>query len=196
MSIVFGNKVVLDQQDFYQLFNNLLPMDDETEYKKTKVLGQQTQISFDIIDKQNTTNNINNIKINNTTGDLNQIDVEASNNTMNNKLYATNINIYNVNKNKYVKKNSKTMNEIILKIEDYMFHFGKKTASDLFKIFDHDANLKVGKKELADGFAKMGIQLNPEEHQMVWRNIVGKEDKESFGIEEFNEFYRKNKVKK
>ena len=201
--IVFGNKVVLDQQDFYQLFNNLLPMDDETEYKKTKVLGQQTQISFDIIDKQNTTNNINNIKINNTTGDLNQIDVEASNNTMNNKLYATNynninnnINIYNVNKNKYVKKNSKTMNEIILKIEDYMFHFGKKTASDLFKIFDHDANLKVGKKELADGFAKMGIQLNPEEHQMVWRNIVGKEDKESFGIEEFNEFYRKNKVKK
>ena len=201
--IVFGNKVVLDQQDFYQLFNNLLPMDDETEYKKTKVLGQQTQISFDIIDKQNTTNNINNIKINNTTGDLNQIDVEASNNTMNNKLYATNynninnnINIYNVNKNKYVKKNSKTMNEIILKIEDYMFHFGKKTASDLFKIFDHDANLKVGKKELADGFAKMGIQLNPEEHQMVWRNIVGKGDKESFGIEEFNEFYRKNKVKK
>ena len=201
--IVFGNKVVLDKQDFYQLFNNLLPMDDETEYKKTKVLGQQTQISFDIIDKQNTTNNINNIKINNTTGDLNQIDVEASNNTMNNKLYATNynninnnINIYNVNKNKYVKKNSKTMNEIILKIEDYMFHFGKKTASDLFKIFDHDANLKVGKKELADGFAKMGIQLNPEEHQMVWRNIVGKEDKESFGIEEFNEFYRKNKVKK
>ena len=110
--IVFGNKVVLDKQDFYQLFNNLLPMDDETEYKKTKVLGQQTQISFDIIDKQNTTNNINNIKINNTTGDLNQIDVEASNNTMNNKLYATNynninnnINIYNVNKNKYVKKN-------------------------------------------------------------------------------------------
>ena len=31
-----------------------------------------------------------------------------------------------------------------------MFYFGKKTASDLFKIFDQDTNLKVGKKELAD----------------------------------------------
>ena len=88
------------------------------------------------------------------------------------------------------------MSEIMIKIEDYMFYFGKKTSSDLFKIFDQDANLKVGKKELADGFAKMGISLNPEEHQMVWRHIVGKEEKESFGLEEFNEFYRKNKVKK
>jgi Ca2+-binding EF-hand superfamily protein len=203
IQIVFGNKVVLDKQDFYQLFNNLLQCEDDTEYNnKTKVLGQQTQISFDIIDKQNNNsiNNINNIKMN-TTGDFNNIDIEASN-TMsnNNRLYSTNYNNKfnnNININtKYVKKNSKTMSEIMIKIEDYMFYFGKKTSSDLFKIFDQDANLKVGKKELADGFAKMGISLNPEEHQMVWRHIVGKEDKESFGLEEFNEFYRKNKVKK
>ena len=194
IQIVFGNKVVLDKQDFYQLFNNLLPFEDDTEYNnKTKVLGQQTQISFDIIDKQNN-NTINNIKMN-TTGDFNNIDIEASNNMSNNKLYSTNYN-NKFNNNKYVKKNSKTMSEIMIKIEDYMFYFGKKTSSDLFKIFDRDANLKVGKKELADGFAKMGISLNPEEHQMVWRHIVGKEEKESFGLEEFNEFYRKNKVKK
>ena len=203
IQIVFGNKVVLDKQDFCQLFNNLLVFEDDTEINnKTKILGQQTQISFDIIDKQNNNNinNINNIKMN-TTGDFNNIDIEASN-TMsnNNRLYSTNYNNKfnnNININtKYVKKNSKTMSEIMIKIEDYMFYFGKKTSSDLFKIFDQDANLKVGKKELADGFAKMGISLNPEEHQMVWRHIVGKEDKESFGLEEFNEFYRKNKVKK
>ena len=203
IQIVFGNKVVLDKQDFCQLFNNLLVFEDDTEiYNKTKILGQQTQISFDIIDKQNNNNinNINNIKMN-TTGDFNNIDIEASN-TMsnNNRLYSTNYNNKfnnNINTNtKYVKKNSKTMSEIMIKIEDYMFYFGKKTSSDLFKIFDQDANLKVGKKELADGFAKMDISLNPEEHQMVWRHIVGKEDKESFGLEEFNEFYKKNKVKK
>ena len=55
---------------------------------------------------------------------------------------------------------------------------------------------KVGKKELANGFAKMGISLNPEELEMIWKNIVGKGSKDSFGIDEFMEFYERHKILK
>ena len=195
IEVVFGNRVVLDRQDFYQLFNNLLPFEDDSDNnQRTKVLGEQTQISFNIIDKQN-----NNMK---TTGALKEVEVNESNSGI-----MTNYNNFNNNKtilntqnmsnyNNVGRRKSKTMKEIMLKIEDYMFYFGKKTASDLFKIFDRDANLKVGIKELADGFARMGISLNPEELDMIWKNIVGKSDKTSFGFEEFMAFYEKHKVKK
>ena len=193
IDIIFGNKVAIDKKDFRQLFNNLLSLEDEDEENKKKtVLGEHTQISFNIIDKQN---NINN-NINNTTGVIDQIDPNASinskivsNNNMEDKLKSKTYNNFNKN----IRRRSKTMKEIMLIVDDYMFYFGKRTASDLFKIFDQDANLKVGKKELAEGFAKMGISLNNEEHEMVWRHIVGKEDKESFGLEEFIAFYEKNK---
>ena len=208
IQIVFGNKVVLDRQDFRKIFNNLLDYEDDFDNtQKIKKLGEQTQISFNIIDKQNN-NNINNIK-NNTTGALNQYDVNVSNsgimtnyNNFNNN-YNNNINnISNTNNNlnsqklKNTKRRSRTMNEIMLKVDDYMFYFGKRTAADLFKIFDQDTNLKVGKKELANGFAKMGISLNPEELEMIWKNIVGKGSKDSFGIDEFMEFYEKHKILK
>jgi Ca2+-binding EF-hand superfamily protein len=198
IEVVFGNRVVLDRQDFYQLFNNLLPFEDDLDNnQRTKVLGEQTQISFNIIDKQN-----NSMK---TTGALKEVEVNESNSGIMTNF--NNFNNYNNNKtilntqnmsnyNNVGRRKSKTMKEIMLKIEDYMFYFGKKTASDLFKIFDRDANLKVGIKELADGFARMGISLNPEELDMIWKNIVGKSDKTSFGFEEFMAFYEKHKVKK
>ena len=192
IEIVFGNKVVLDKQDFEQIFNNLLDSEDDSDNKRTKVFGKQTQISLNIIDKQN--NNINN-----TTGALKQIDFNESvsgtmTNFNNNKINLNSQNLNNYNNIK--RRRSRTMNEIMLSVEDYMFYFGKRTASDLFKIFDQDANLKVGMKELANGFAKMGISLNPEELDMIWKNIVGKGDKTSFGFEEFMAFYEKHKVPK
>ena len=199
IKIIFGEKVVIDKQDFYQIFNNLLPFEDDGDYiRKTKVLGEQSQISFNIIDKQN--NNINNNINYNTTGALNQIDINVNNsgtmtnyNNLNNNLYSPNL---NNNKYKNIRRNSRTMNEIILEINKYMFYIGKSTAADLFKIFDKDANLKVGKKELAEGFAKIGIQLNPEEHEMIWKSIVGTYSIEDFGFEEFKKFYEKHKVLK
>jgi Ca2+-binding EF-hand superfamily protein len=169
IEVVFGNRVVLDRQDFYQLFNNLLPFEDDLDNnQRTKVLGEQTQISFNIIDKQN-----NSMK---TTGALKEVEVNESNsgimtnynNFNNNNNNKTILNTQNMsNYNNVGRRKSKTMKEIMLKIEDYMFYFGKKTASDLFKIFDRDANLKVGIKELADGFARMGISLNPEELEII-----------------------------
>ena len=199
IKIIFGEKVVIDKQDFYQIFNNLLPFEDDADYiRKTKVLGEQSQISFNIIDKQN--NNINNNINYNTTGALNQMDINVNNsgtmtnyNNLNNNLYSPNL---NNNKYKNIRRNSRTMNEIILEINKYMFYIGKSTAADLFKIFDKDANLKVGKKELAEGFAKIGIQLNPEEHEMIWKSIVGTYSIEDFGFEEFKKFYEKQKKKK
>ena len=92
------------------------------------------------------------------------------------------------------RRRSRTINEIMIKVDDFMIYFGKRTASDLFKIFDQDANLRVGIKELADGFSKMGIALNPEELSMIWKHIVISNTKDSFGIEEFMEFYEKNKI--
>ena len=199
IKIIFGEKVVIDKQDFYQIFNNLLPFEDDADYiRKTKVLGEQSQISFNIIDKQS--NNINNNINYNTTGALNQIDINVNNsgtmtnyNNLNNNLYSPNL---NNNKYKNIRRNSRTINEIILEINKYMFYIGKSTAADLFKIFDKDANLKVGKKELAEGFAKIGIQLNPEEHEMIWKSIVGTYSIEDFGFEEFKKFYEKHKVLK
>ena len=217
IEVVFGKKVYLDKQDFYQIFNNLLSFDDDIEdNKKTRILGEKTEISFKVIDKENQSNNNNIINKNyNTTGALNQIDFNNSNSgIMTNYNNINNINNNNINNNydetilnsQYTKsgyfnnnlrrKRSRSMDEIMIKVNQYMFKLGKRTSSDLFKIFDQDANLKVGIKELANGFAKMGIKLNAEEVDMIWKSIVGKENKESFGLKEFIEFYEKNKVKK
>ena len=222
VDIIFKNKVVIDKQDFYQIFNNLLPFDDDFNFnKKTKVLGENTEISFNVIDRPNMTSNkneINNYNNYNTTGVLKQDNPNTTQNynytnyniNNNNNNYG-NTNNSNTNKNNLIitnnlyhsnnvsspgRRRSRTMNEIMIKVEDYMLYFGKRTASDLFKIFDQDANLRVGMKELADGFAKMNIALNPEELQMIWKHIVGYSHIDSFGIEEFMAFYEKNKVKK
>ena len=199
VDLVFKNKVVLDKQDFYQVFNNLLPFDDRFNTEpRSKILGENTEISFTVIDK-----------INNTTGALNQMNTNNNiqnnnytnyNNFNNNNIFNnsnTNIsnNTNNINYiNSGTKRRSRTMRELMLKVDDYMFYFGKRTASDLFKIFDVDENLRVGIKELADGFAKMQIALTPEELEMIWMHIVGTKIKTSFGIEEFMVFYDKYKL--
>ena len=215
VNVVFKNKVVLDKQDFYQIFNNLLPFDDEfNSNRRTNILGEKTEISFNVIDKQNNQNEVNNY---NTTGALR---VNPNNNIQNNNLtnynlYESNTNTnlfnntnninntnYNMNKNtnnnvnNAGRRRSRSINEIMIQVDEYMLYFGKRTASDLFKIFDQDANLRVGIKELADGFAKMGIALNPEELSIIWKHIVLSNTKDSFGIEEFMAFYEKNKVSK
>ncbi len=215
VNVVFKNKVVLDKQDFYQIFNNLLPFDDEfNSNRRTNILGEKTEISFNVIDKQNNQNEVNNY---NTTGALR---VNPNNNIQNNNLTSynlyesnTNTNLfnntnninntnYNMNKNtnnnvnNVGRRRSRSINEIMIQVDEYMLYFGKRTASDLFKIFDQDANLRVGIKELADGFAKMGIALNPEELSIIWKHIVLSNTKDSFGIEEFMAFYEKNKVSK
>ena len=211
VDIIFKNKVVIDKQDFYQIFNNLLPFSDDFNFtRKTNILGENTEISFNVIDRPNMTGNINNVNNYNTTGALKQIPNNTQNynytnyNINNNILGNTNIdnltktnNLYNIsNTGSPGRRRSRTMNEIMIKVEDYMLYFGKRTATDLFKIFDQDANLRVGIKELADGFGKMNIALNPEELQMIWKHIVGYGNKDSFGIDEFMQFYEKNKVKK
>ena len=200
VDIVFKNKVVLDKQDFYQIFNNLLPFDDDFNFnKKTRVLGPNTEISLTVIDKQNN-NEINNY---NTTGALRQIDNNNQNYNYTNYNYNNNV-FNNTNTNYYQSSNiqspkrrrSRNLNEIMIKVDDFMLYFGKRTVSDLFKIFDQDANLRVGQKELAEGFAKMNCALNPEELSMIWKHIVTSNDQDSFGIEEFMAFYEKNKIQK
>lgn len=199
--LIFKNKVVLDKQDFYKIFNNLLPFDNNinTE-RKNVILDQNTEITLSVVDKKNYT-----------TGALNQVDTNNINNN-----YNTNYNAYNNNNNNIfnspntnlsnskgnlnvvnsgtIRRKSRSMREIMLKVDDFMFYFGKRTASDLFKIFDQDENFRVGLKELADGFSKMQIALNPEELEMIWKHIVKSNYQTSFNLEEFIEFYNKHKI--
>ena len=219
VNAVFKNKVVLDKQDFYQIFNNLLPFDDEfNSNRRTTLLGEKTEISFNVIDKQNNQPNQNESNNYNATGALRQVipnnNIQSNsftnynlyeginNNNTNSNIFNNTNNINNTNTkvnnnvNNVGRRRSRSINEIMIKVDEYMLYFGKRTASDLFKIFDQDANLRVGIKELADGFAKMGIALNPEELSIIWKNIVISNTKNSFGIEEFMAFYEKNKVPK
>ncbi len=192
-------------QDFYQIFNNLLPLDDYfNNNRKTQDLGNNMDIS-NVIDQQNNNKNQKEGNNFNTTGVLKQINPNMTQNNYytnynkNEILSGSNTNIVkNTGNNNKIgspgRRRSRTLDEIMLKIDDYMLYLGKKSASDLFKIFDQDANLKVGIKELADGFAKMGIALNPEELYMIWKKIVVSNTKENFGVEEFMAFYEKHKI--
>ena len=196
VDLIFKNKVVIDRQDFYKIFNNLLPNDNNfNSERKNVILDQNTAATLTIIDKKNYT-----------TGAINQVDPNSNNNY--NTYYNNNNNIFNnqnttsinnkdnlnVINSGTIRRKSRSMREIMLKVDDFMFYFGKRTASDLFKIFDVDENFRVGLKELADGFSKMQIQLNPEELEMIWKHIVKSNYQTSFNLEEFIDFYNKHKI--
>ena len=200
IDLMFKNKVVLDRQDFYKIFNNLLPIDNNFKSeRKNVILDQNTEINLTVIDKKNYT-----------TGAINQMNQMGTNNLNNNynTYYNTNNNIFNnpntnATNNKTnlnvidsgtIRRKSRSMREIMLKVDDFMFYFGKRTAADLFKIFDQDENFRVGLKELADGFSKMQIALNPEELEMIWKHIVKSNYQTSFDLEEFIDFYNKHKI--
>ena len=196
VDLIFKNKVVIDRQDFYKIFNNLLPNDNNfNSERKNVILDQNTAATLTIIDKKSYT-----------TGAINQVDPNSNNNY--NTYYNNNNNIFNnqnttsinnkdnlnVINSGTIRRKSRSMREIMLKVDDFMFYFGKRTASDLFKIFDVDENFRVGLKELADGFSKMQIQLNPEELEMIWKHIVKSNYQTSFDLEEFIDFYNKHKI--
>ena len=81
-------------------------------------------------------------------------------------------------------------------INDYMINWGKSQAIDLYKMFDYDADLRVGKKEMADGFGYLGIELNNDELEMIWNEIVqGDKNKNKFDFNMFKIFYDRHKIK-
>ena len=199
VSIVFGDKAILDKQDFYQVFNNLLPFEDDPNASRMQITIVDKGLSFgingDVNKSQNVQNNINNtnVSVSQSIGNYmqsmggqgmgNNNNANSGNLTSNQPLPKTNFSV-----------RSREMKEIMIIVENYMINFGKTTAVDLYKIFDYDANLKVGRKELAEGFARMGISLTVEELEMIWKAIVGNQDEDRFDFTEFKDFFEKNKV--
>ena len=201
VDLIFKNKVVIDRQDFNKIFNNLLPNDNNfNSERKNVILDQNTEINLTVIDKKNyTTGALNQVDPNNMSNNYNTY-YNNNNNIFNNPNANTNTNAINSQTNMNVidsgtiRRKSRSMREIMLKVDDFMFYFGKRTAADLFKIFDQDENFRVGLKELADGFSKMQIALNPEELEMIWKHIVKSNYQTSFDLEEFIAFYNKHKI--
>ena len=107
--------------------------------------------------------------------------------------YYNNLDDNNSNNNRIYKRNTKTIMKLI---NDYMINWGKSQAIDLYKIFDYDADLRVGKKEMADGFGYLGIELNNDELEMIWNEIVqGDKNKNKFDFNMFKIFYDRHKIK-
>ena len=200
VDLIFKNKVVIDRQDFNKIFNNLLPNDNNfNSERKNVILDQNTEINLTVIDKKNyTTGTINNMNANNMSNNYNTY-YNNNNNIFSNpntnlKTNTNAINNLNVIDSGTIRRKSRSMREIMLKVDDFMFYFGKRTAADLFKIFDQDENFRVGLKELADGYSKMQIALNPEELEMIWKHIVKSNYQTSFDLEEFIDFYNRHKI--
>ena len=173
----------LDKIDFYKIFSNLLPSSNEQKYYTYNNLHNNLDIDPNI----NQTNNINNTtNVNNT--NLNNTNINKLNNTTHSINNQTNKNIqltynkdyYTANQLKEMEnqepkkdRNLKEIGELVVK---YKINKGKsKTeAVDIFKyIFDKDASLGIDKKELGIGFAKMGIELNENEKNILWKKMGG-----------------------
>ena len=162
-------KNVLDKADFYKIFGNLLPRED-IKYK--------TQFNPDLNLSNN--NNINNISNKENLMENTQPMIKSENNIR----IENNLSNNNTEVNNSIIKD-RSLEDIGLLI--IKFTSGKKgdyDAVDLFKdIFDKDASLGIDKKELYKGFEKMGIRLNNNELDNLWKKISDKKD-----IIEFSDF--------
>ena len=103
-------------------------------------------------------------------------------------------NNFNSGMNQNITNNeNRNINEIMREVNNYVIGYGAN-AIDLYKMFDYDGNSLVGKKEMADGFGKLGILLNNDELEMIWKEIAGKEPHvQYFDFLQFKKFYNQHR---
>jgi hypothetical protein len=152
----------LDKIDFYKIFSSLLPANTSEQkyntYNNIKIDPNMTTKTND--------NNINNDSPSN---------VKQSQLT-NNKNYFTANQLKDINQKFEEDKKDRNLTELGALVVKYKFSKGKPKleAVDLFKnIFDKDASLGIDKKELGIGFGKMGIELNENEKNNLWKKMGG-----------------------
>jgi Ca2+-binding EF-hand superfamily protein len=152
----------LDKIDFYKIFSSLLPASTSEQkyntYNNIKIDPNMTTKTND--------NNINNDSPSN---------VKQSQLTYN-KNYFTANQLKDMTHNFEEDKKDRNLTELGALIVKYKFSKGKSKleAVDLFKnIFDKDASLGIDKKELGIGFGKMGIELNENEKNNLWKKMGG-----------------------
>ena len=208
VEIIFKGKTEVDLKDWYEVFDGLLPYDDETDIEKLireknneNVIDTNQDLRFSI-DKSKNKGGLGNSFLSKGSGDVigQSINIEQSNNlndfnksSFKTGKYYNNLDDNNSNNNRIYKRNTKTIMKLI---NDYMINWGKSQAIDLYKMFDYDADLRVGKKEMADGFGYLGIELNNDELEMIWNEIVqGDKNKNKFDFNMFKIFYDRHKIK-
>lgn len=63
-------------------------------------------------------------------------------------------------------------NEIMLLMADYSKRTNKNSISEIFKLFDKDINSFINKKEVLNGFVRVGIPLSKTELDRVWEEMI------------------------
>ena len=197
VQIIFGNKSMIYEIDFKQIFNDLLPIDkgfynknnkiDNSQFDKNNLIESNQDMQFSI-DRQYENQNFNNLN--------NDDMIDTNNNFISNNMNQGNDFNTGFISNYYDQNIIKTRNvkEIMINANNYLNRFGNNNAIDLYKMFDSDGNNFVGKKEMANGFGKLGIELNNEELDNIWNEIVNNDiHAEKFDFEKFKLFYNKHR---
>ena len=203
----------LDKADFYNIFAKLLPG------------GQLNKTQYNINIPKNINNNINNSNtyniIDNNASRLTKEENEkktindnnykstnqeiklAQSNENNNNIINNNIIINNKEKSGIINSisnnsnnSNRTINEIGDLILKYKKKIGKSEAVNLFiHVFDKDASLGIDKKEMSEGFQKMGIILTEAEKNDIWKKMGGSKGTIDFAsFKKFHDNYCKGPV--
>ena len=201
VQIIFGNKTIIYKIDFDQIFDNLLPIDNKIHYTNKNIdnssfydknLIESNQNMNFSIDRQYESQNLNNLNEDNMNNNINNNFQSNNKNQGNNFNTGFISNFYN--KNNINEMPTRNVKEIMKNTNDFLDKFGPYNVIDLYKMFDSDGNSFVGKKELANGFGKLGIELNSTELENIWNEIVNYDNQaQYFDFLKFKLFYNKHR---
>ena len=184
IQIIFEQKPLVYRNDFYRVFNGLLPYENynnsNSHFYENNIIEKDMEFSIDR--KYDKRTGANESIYNEQSGNYNSGNMNMSGNNFNSGM---NQNITN--------NENRNINEIMREVNNYVIGYGAN-AIDLYKMFDYDGNSLVGKKEMADGFGKLGILLNNDELEMIWKEIAGKEPHvQYFDFLQFKKFYNQHR---
>ncbi len=199
IQIIFGNKTMIYKIDFEQVFDGLLPIDNKLNYQnqninnssfyKNNLIESNQDMQFSI-DRQYETQDFNNLNNNDTNNNINNNFKSDNMNQENNYKSGFISNYYNQN----IEVKTRNVKEIMKSTNDYLNKFGPNNVIDIYKMFDSDGNNFVGKKEMANGFGRLGVELNNNELENIWNEIVNYDTQaEHFDFIKFKLFYNKHR---
>ena len=197
IKILFSDQLrtKLTKIDFFKIFSLLLPhdgsttsllmpspnyIDEKNNNKNSNFPNNTIQSNMDYqytVDKEKFKSNIKSPKL--------------SNNDAINNLGNTNNNFNN--KQKFGETNTilntnRSLEELGKLVFEYKFKMGGQ-FSNLFKDLDNDGSLGIDKKELFNGYQKMGIVLSENELNKLWRELSP--DNKNVDFERFKDFHEK-----
>jgi Ca2+-binding EF-hand superfamily protein len=197
IKILFSDQLrtKLTKIDFFKIFSLLLPhdgsttsllmpspnyIDEKNNNKNSNFPNNTIQSNMDYqytVEKEKFKSNIKSPKL--------------SNNDAINNLGNTNNNFNN--KQKFGETNTilntnRSLEELGKLVFEYKFKMGGQ-FSNLFKDLDNDGSLGIDKKELFNGYQKMGIALSENELNKLWRELSP--DNKNVDFERFKDFHEK-----